>query len=110
MTRPDWNLTMVKAREALALLPRLPETDDRIVWREVEVAHVDTGCTRHPVFGPWSGDHTEVLRVEDGLNLMERYWPTRPRGILGIEALPRAPLPAKSALAYEARKAVDQLF
>ncbi|GBD45128.1 Subtilisin BL [bacterium HR40] len=50
-SRDDWNLRMVRAREALALLPRSPEggTD----WGDIRVAHLDTGYTKHPVFGDW---------------------------------------------------------
>ena len=72
MAELDWNLKLVRAREALALLPRKPNSDDEIDWREVDVAHIDTGCTRHPVFGPWSGDQSPFLRPWDGLNLMEK--------------------------------------
>jgi subtilisin family serine protease len=60
-TDKSWNLKMVHAREALAKLPRRPDMDDEIDWRGVEIAHLDTGYTRHPVFGPWNGNDSGVL-------------------------------------------------
>ncbi len=72
MAHEQWNLKMVKAREAYEML-RLarPDPDGEVDWGEVEVAHIDTGYTRHSVFGPWQGDRSGVLLPEDGLNLIE---------------------------------------
>ncbi len=70
-----WNLKLVRAREALAKLPRVPGSDDEVDWGEVEVAHLDTGATRHSVFGPWTGDDSPVLEPARGLNLQETGQP-----------------------------------
>ena len=70
-----WNLKMVRATQALAMLPRVSGSDDEIDWGEVEVAHIDTGATRHSVFGPWIGDDSPVLEPARGLNLQETGQP-----------------------------------
>jgi hypothetical protein len=68
--RPDWNLRMVRSREARQLLPKLPGAPERVDWRGLRVGHLDTGYTEHPVFGDWpTGD--VWIRREDGLNLRE---------------------------------------
>lgn len=72
MAGSKWNLEMVRAREACDLLrERRPGPDGQVDWGEIEVGHIDTGCTRHPVFGPWQGDQSGILLVEDGLNFVE---------------------------------------
>lgn len=43
----DWHLAAIRAPAAWALLGGL----DAIAWGSVRVGHVDTGYTRHPVFG-----------------------------------------------------------
>ena len=72
MVATPWNVQMVKGREAQDLLPRLPANPDVIDWGEIEIAQIDTGCTRHEAFGPWNADDSPVLNVTDGLNLCER--------------------------------------
>lgn len=67
-----WNLDMVRGREAVQRLPTRSDGSGQIDWGEVEVALIDTGCTRHPVFGPWTDGRSPSLRVDDGLNLVER--------------------------------------
>ena len=64
-----WNIKVVRAREALALLPRKP--DGNVDWGEIEVAHLDTGATRHSVFGPWNGDQNDTILADRGMNYME---------------------------------------
>lgn len=74
--RDDWNLIMVRAREARALLPQLPGgggTD----WGDVRVAHLDTGYTRHPVFGDWSGGGSWI-RPAAGIDLVDGGDPLDP--------------------------------
>ena len=66
--RIDWNLRMVKARQAMNLLPRDPVGD--VNWGSVRVGHLDTGYTEHPVFGDWPNGST-WLRTADGINLRE---------------------------------------
>lgn len=70
MSDNKWNLKLVRAREAFSMLPR-SGGDDEVDWGEVEIAQIDTGYTEHPVFGPWPNGRSEILRVEDGLNLIE---------------------------------------
>jgi subtilisin family serine protease len=65
---PDWNLRMVRCREARALLPE--SAGGGIAWDDVRVGHLDTGYTPHPVFGDWDAGGV-WLRVADGLNLRE---------------------------------------
>jgi len=72
MVASTWNVDKVKARAAQALMPRLPNDPDSIAWGEIEIAQIDTGCTRHRVFGPWAGDDSPILRPEDGLNLIDK--------------------------------------
>lgn len=63
----DWNLTKVGAQEAWKLLEPSGEPRD-IIWNGVEVAHLDTGWTNHPVFGTRANTW---VRIKDGLNYME---------------------------------------
>jgi subtilisin family serine protease len=68
--RPDWNLRMVRSREARALLPQLPGAPGQVDWEDLRVGHLDTGFTEHPVFGDWATGAI-WLRTGDGLNLRE---------------------------------------
>ena len=68
--RPDWNLRMVRSREARELLPKLPGAPEQVDWRDLRVGHLDTGFTEHPVFGDWATGAV-WLRTADGLNLRE---------------------------------------
>lgn len=72
MTTPkQWNLDLVNAEEAYAMLPRGPSTD-RVYWRDIVVGHIDTGVRRHHAFRAADSGATNTLRLEDGLNLMEK--------------------------------------
>lgn len=73
MVEPDWNLRLVRSREALALLPRQPGGTG-VAWGNLRVAHLDTGYTEHPAFGDWATGAV-WLRPADGLNRRE---PGRP--------------------------------
>lgn len=66
--RPDWNLGMVFAREARALMPK--RADEAIDWGDLKVGHIDTGYTRHPIFGDWDAG-TRWLRADLGANLLD---------------------------------------
>jgi len=66
--RPDWNLGMVYAREARAMLPRTAA--GAIDWGDVRVGHLDTGYTRSPVFGDLQAGQS-WLRPDLGLNLVD---------------------------------------
>ena len=76
-----WNLRMVRAREAMAMLPLDP--DGLVDWNGVEIAHTDTGYTHNPVF-LWDGDQSPIL--SDGGNYMEPG--TRPRDPLNYRGYP----------------------
>ena len=71
MVGRDWNLKPEFASEALAVFPRKPNSDGEIGWGDVETAHMDTGCTRHALFGPWNNGHSPVLRPQEGLSPMK---------------------------------------
>jgi len=75
MVATPWNVAMVRGREAQALLPKQADNDDAIDWGEIEIAQIDTGCTRHEAFGPWNGDKSPVLNISDGVNLCENDAP-----------------------------------
>ncbi len=68
--RPDWNLKMVRAREARRHLPKLGGSVELIDWGDVQVGHLDTGYTEHEVFGDWTNGAV-WLGVDAGLNLRE---------------------------------------
>jgi Subtilase family len=61
---------MVRSREARELLPKLPGAPEQVDWRDLRVAHLDTGFTEHPVFGDWATEDVWLLTA-DGLNLRE---------------------------------------
>ena len=82
----SWNKIMVRSREALDKLPRRPDGDDEIDWGGVEIALLDTGYTRHSVFGAWQGENNDILLTARGLNLMEAGEP--PRDPLGYKGFP----------------------
>lgn len=68
--RQDWNLIMVGARDARRHLPKLNTSSEHIDWGNIRVAHLDTGYTRHEVFGDWSNNNV-WLQAKQGLNLLE---------------------------------------
>lgn len=65
-----WNIKAIHGREALALLTRKP--DGGVNWGDVEIAHLDTGATRHSVFGPWNQDQNDAIKVDRGRNYIEQ--------------------------------------
>lgn len=72
--KTNWNLTEVKARQALKLMPvKAGKTD----WGDVDVAQIDTGYRPHATFGskPRSAGH---LRIADGINYKEADAPADP--------------------------------
>ena len=86
MTSKLWNIDMVKGRQARDRLPRRTDGSGQIDWGEIEVALIDTGYTEHPVFGPWQDGQSPFVRVDDGLNLIERG--QRPFDPLAYEGTP----------------------
>lgn len=66
MTNKDWNHKQVFAGAALKQLPQ--EADGRVKWGpKVRVAHLDTGYSEHPAFGPWTDDgRNDVILTELG--------------------------------------------
>ena len=51
MPNKDWNRVMVDAAAAQDILR---QTDGSIDWGDINIGHLDTGITRHPVFGDWT--------------------------------------------------------
>lgn len=71
----QWNLNMIRARQAWAMFPGgLPGG----AWKSVRVGHIDTGYTEHPVFGPWSGGRGPTLRPHEGLDFLDDDLPLDP--------------------------------
>lgn len=66
---PDWNLQLVRSREARALLPKRPGSQ-QVAWGNLRVAHLDTGYTEHPAFGDWAASASWLMPAE-GLNRRE---------------------------------------
>lgn len=66
---PDWNLRIVRSREARALLPKQPGSQ-LVAWGNLRVAHLDTGYTEHPAFGEWASG-ASWLRPAEGINRRE---------------------------------------
>lgn len=73
---PDWNLVMVRSREARQLLPKQPGTQ-AVDWGGIRVAHLDTGYTEHPAFGFGPGKAPWLLTA-DGLNQLGQGLPKDP--------------------------------
>jgi hypothetical protein len=59
------HLTFVKAKAAWDFLAEQGRED---ALSEIEVAHLDTGVTRHPVFGRWKDGRTATIRPDLGIN------------------------------------------
>lgn len=72
MAKPDkdWNLVLIKAREALDLLRQAQQGGPEIDWGDVWIAHPDTGYTNNPVFD-WSDGQSGMLLVDRGVNYKE---------------------------------------
>jgi subtilisin family serine protease len=51
----DWNLKMVRSREARALLPQTAPGSGVVAWGKLRVGHLDTGYTPHPIVGDLAG-------------------------------------------------------
>ncbi|MEX0923232.1 MAG: S8 family serine peptidase [Rhodovibrionaceae bacterium] len=57
----QWNHRLVRASQAWA---RMPQTaGGEIDWADVAVAHLDTGYSEHPCFGPWNGGLSTILQT-----------------------------------------------
>ena len=65
--RRDWNLRMVGAREAWEYLPK--HAGGAVDWGDVRVGHLDTGYTRHPIFGEWNAGQS-WLRPDLGRDIV----------------------------------------
>ena len=83
-TPKDWNLQLVRSREARVLLPTLPGSH-QVAWGNIRVAHLDTGYTEHPAFGDWAAGG-QWLQPAEGLNRREPG--TAPRDPLTYEGNP----------------------
>jgi len=67
MAKPnkDWSLVQTRAREARNLLAA---HNGGNLWRDITVAHLDTGIRPHPIFGSW-------VDLDAGVNFMEAGQP-----------------------------------
>jgi hypothetical protein len=63
--RLDWHLTLTGIPAAWAMFDPAAGS---VPWKDIRVAHIDTGCTEHPAFGFGGADGT-WLRPDLGLNL-----------------------------------------
>lgn len=71
MPEKNWNRVMVDASGALEIIR---EQDGTIDWGEINIGHIDTGITRHPVFGDWSGPdgtQNQTIALHQGVNFRE---------------------------------------
>ncbi len=59
MSNRNWHIGAIGADEAWRMLAD-PGTGE-IDYKDVRIAHVDTGYTEHPVFGPWNGEPNSVI-------------------------------------------------
>ncbi len=67
-TQDKWNLKKVKAEQAIALLSG---DDGAPNWRDIRIAHLDTGYTHHPVFGAWPNGRNAIINVDEGVNYVD---------------------------------------
>jgi len=67
----DWNLSMVKAREAYGLLSQNSGSSHLVDWRDVTIAHIDTGFTTNPVFRWNSSGASDFMLAQYGANFRE---------------------------------------
>lgn len=67
----DWNLTMVKAREAYGLLAGTSGPFNGVDWRDVTVGHIDTGFTSNPVFRWNASARSDFMLAQYGANFRE---------------------------------------
>jgi subtilisin family serine protease len=80
-TARQWNLERVRAPQAWRMFPGGLRSRP---WREVRIGHIDTGYTRHDVFGPWDGHRSPSLRPHLGINFREGGLPEDPGNYKGF--------------------------
>ncbi|MES9856108.1 MAG: S8/S53 family peptidase [Sedimenticola sp.] len=83
-----WNLTVIRARPALKLLPMDPTGS--IDWSEVDIAQIDTGYTEHPVFGDFVAGETH-LNIHAGRNFRDGETLNDPRDPINYSGLGTLP-------------------
>ncbi len=71
----QWNLNMVRARQAWAMFPGGLTGG---AWKSVRIGHIDTGYSEHPAFGPWSGGRGPTIRPHEGLDFLDGGLPLDP--------------------------------
>ncbi|MDJ0685728.1 MAG: S8/S53 family peptidase [Alphaproteobacteria bacterium] len=59
MSNRNWHIRAINADEAWKIMMD-PETGE-IDYKDVRIAHIDTGYTEHPVFGPWNGEPNSLI-------------------------------------------------
>jgi serine protease len=68
------HLEVVRAKRAWAFL----KTDGAQALSEIKLAHLDTGVTRHPVFGTWKNGSSASVKPELGINYLDGGAPFDP--------------------------------
>lgn len=74
-SKRQWNLKMVRARQAWALFPGGLRG---AAWNSIRVGHIDTGYTEHPVFGPWANGRGPTVRPHEGIDHLDGGLPLDP--------------------------------
>ncbi|WP_299617214.1 S8/S53 family peptidase [Pelagibius sp.] len=59
MSNRNWHIKEIRADEAWQIMVD-PATGD-IDYKDVRIAHIDTGYTEHAVFGPWNGEPNNLI-------------------------------------------------
>lgn len=59
MSNRNWHIAAIGADKAWELMvdPATGEID----YKDARIAHIDTGYTEHPVFGPWNGEPNNLI-------------------------------------------------
>ena len=68
MAPRNWHIKAIAADKAWAIMTD-PGTGE-IDYKDIRIAHIDTGYTEHPVFGPWGGAPNSMI-VDQWTNFIE---------------------------------------
>ena len=68
MSNRNWHIGVIKADKAWQIMTD-PATGE-IDYKDIRIAHIDTGYTEHPVFGPWNGEPNNLI-IDQWTNFIE---------------------------------------
>ena len=68
MSNRNWHIRVIRADRAWSIMT--DPTTGLIDYKDVRIAHIDTGYTEHPVFGPWNGEANNMI-VDQWTNFIE---------------------------------------